>query len=342
MLHFDSDYMEGAHPKILGRLFETNLEQTVGYGMDEHTARAKDLIRKAIGNPDAEVFLLMGGTQANSTVIGSLLRGPEAVIAAETGHISVHEAGAVEYTGHKVLTLPSHEGRIDAGELDAYVSAYFSDDTWDHMAIPALVYISQSTEYGTLYSLQQLEAIREVCTRHGLKLFLDGARLGYGLAAESNDVSLKDIARLCDVFYIGGTKVGALFGEAVVIREKGLIPHFFSDIKRHGALLAKGRLLGIQFETLFEDGLYLECGRHAVSLAMKLKEAFKAAGYSPVIDSPTNQQFFHLPNTLIDRLLRDVSFEYWGPRGEQSSTVRFVTSWATSEESIAKLSSLLY
>jgi len=329
--------MEGAHPKVMQRLFETNLEQTTGYGTDPHTAEAKRLIREAVGLPEAEVYLLVGGTQTNATVIGSLLRGSEGVVAADTGHINVHEAGAVEATGHKVLTIPGVEGKIPAEALDRYLSDFFNDETWDHMVIPALVYVSNPTEYGTIYSKSELEAIAAVCRKHSLRLFLDGARLGYGLAAEGNDLTLKDIARICDIFYIGGTKVGALFGEAVVIREKGLIPHFFTSIKRHGALLAKGRLLGLQFETLFTDGLYLECGRNAVDKAMKLKAAFAAHGYTPIIDSPTNQQFFRLPNEVVDRLREKATFEYWGPRGETCSTVRFVTSWATTDEAVASL-----
>ncbi len=341
MLHFDSDYMEGAHPKVMERLMATNLEQTTGYGTDSHTLHARALIREAVGNPDAEVYFLVGGTQTNATVIASLLSGCEGVVAAETGHISVHEAGAVEATGHKVLTIPAKEGKIEVEVLDRYLRDFFADGTYEHMVLPALAYISQPTEYGTLYSLSELEEISATCHRHGLKLYLDGARLGYALAAEGNDVTLKDLGRLCDAFYIGGTKVGALCGEAVVLKGKGLIPHFFSEIKRHGALLAKGRVLGVQFETLFSDGLYLECGRHAVSQAMKLKASFIAAGYTPAIDSPTNQQFFRLPNPLIDRLSESMTFEYWGPRGDTESTVRFVTSWATTDEAIAALAAAL-
>ena len=341
MLHFDSDYMEGAHPKVMERLIATNLEQTPGYGSDKYTKRAKDLIRDAVGNPDAQVYFLVGGTQTNATVIGALLRGSEAVIAADTGHINVHEAGAIEATGHKVISLPSHDGKLDAGELDRYLADFFADDTWEHMSIPALVYISFPSEFGTLYSLCELEAIAAVCRKHSLKLFVDGARLAYGLVAKGNDVTLKDLARICDAFYIGGTKVGTLFGEAVVLRSSEMVPHFFSFIKRSGALLAKGRLLGLQFETMFTDGLYLECGRNGVERAMELKSAFEHAGYPTTIDSPTNQQFFTLPNGLIDKLMEYMTFEYWGPRGKDFSTVRFVTNWGTSAETISKLKSLL-
>jgi len=341
MLHFDSDYMEGAHPKVMERLLNTNLEQTPGYGSDTYTQRAKALIREAIGNPDADIHFLVGGTQTNAAVIGGLLRGSEAVIASDNGHINVHEAGAIEATGHKVIALPGSEGKITADQIDHYLTAFFADDTWEHMAIPALVYLSFPTEFGTLYSLAELEAIAAVCRKHSVKLFIDGARLGYGLAARGNDVTLKDLARLCDVFYIGGTKVGTMFGEAVVLRSKELVPHFFSYIKRSGALLAKGRLLGLQFETMFTDNLYLECGRNGVERAMELKSVFEQAGYRTAVESSTNQQFFTLPNTLIDKLMEHMTFEYWGPRGTESSTVRFVTNWATGAETISKLKSLL-
>lgn len=341
MLHFDSDYMVGAHPLIMERLMQTNLEQTVGYGMDPYTRRAVALIQDAVGSHFADVHFLVGGTQSNATVIGALLRGSDAVIAADTAHINVHEAGAIEATGHKVISLPATEGKLSASEIENYLENFFKDDTWEHMSIPAMVYISFPTEYGTIYSRAELESISSVCKRYSLKLFVDGARLGYGLAAKVNDVSLKDLFRCCDAFYIGGTKVGTMFGEAVVLKNKSLAPNFFSYIKRSGALLAKGRLLGLQFETMFTDGLYLECGRNGVERAMELKEAFELKGYKPVIDSPTNQQFFNLPNDLIDKLAQDATFEYWGPRGKESSTVRFVTSWATTPECIDKLKSLL-
>ena len=341
MIHFDSDYMEGAHPRILERMAQTNFEQTVGYGMDSHTNTAVALIQEAVGSHFADVHFLVGGTQANATVIGALLRGSDAVIAADTAHINVHEAGAIEATGHKIITLPAECGKITAKAIESYLEAFYKDDTWEHMSIPAMVYLSLPTEYGTIYSLKELEAISNVCKRYSIKLYVDGARLGYALAVEGNDVTLKDLFRLCDAFYIGGTKVGALFGEALVLKNKSLVPNFFSYIKRSGALLAKGWLLGLQFETMFADGLYYECGRNGVQRAMELKTAFESAGYMPAIDSPTNQQFFELPNALIDKLSKDVTFEYWGPRGKDFSTVRFVTSWATTTESIEKLKSLL-
>lgn len=333
-MHFDTDYMEGSHPDVMRRLLETNLEQTVGYGSDPYTQRAKDLIRKACGVPEAGVHFLVGGTQTNSTVIDGLLRQHEGVIAAETAHINVHESGAIEATGHKVLTLPQHNGKLEAEEVEKYITDFYRDETYEHMVAPGMVYISHPTELGTLYSLDELEKLSAVCRRANIPLYMDGARLGYGLAAENTEVTLTDIARLCDVFYIGGTKVGALFGEAVVAPDPKRLPHFFPLIKQHGALLAKGRLLGIQFETLFTDHLYERMGKHAVRLALKLKEAFKSKGYKLQLDSPTNQQFVCLPNETINRLLQHATFELWGPRGEKETVVRFVTSWATREEDV--------
>lgn len=337
MLHFDSDYMEGAHPEVMRRLCETNLEQTVGYGCDEYTRVAKTKIKEAIGLPDAEVHFLVGGTQTNATVIDGLLRPHQGVLAAETGHINVHESGAIEATGHKVLTLPQHMGKVKAEEVEAYINNFYRDETYEHMVAPGMLYISHPTEYGTLYSLAELEALSNVCRRAEIPLYMDGARLGYALASPATDVTLKDIARLCDVFYIGGTKVGALFGEAVVATRPGLLKHFFPLIKQHGALLAKGRLLGIQFDTLFTDNLYVEIASHAIRQAMKLKQAFVAKGYRLFIDSFTNQQFIVMPNEQIDRLMQYATFELWGPRGESETVVRFVTSWATTDEAIDKL-----
>ena len=341
MLHFDCDYMEGAHPLIMKRLMETNFEQTPGYGQDKYSDNAKALICGQLGNQSAEVHFISGGTQTNATVIGALLRGPEAVIAASSGHINVHEAGAIEATGHKVIALGSREGKLTASEIEEYMRDFYADETWMHMSIPAMVYLSFPTEFGTLYTLDELQAISNVCKRYSLKLYLDGARLGYALAARQNDVTLKDLARLCDAFYIGGTKVGALFGEVVVLKNKDVAPHFFTYVKRNGALLAKGRLLGIQFEVLFTDGLYLECGRNGVERALEIKAAFEAGGYKTVHDSPTNQQFFCLPNNLIDRLLEKATFEYWGPRGAEYSTVRFVAGWATTADDVRQLASLI-
>lgn len=337
MLHFDCDYMEGAHPEVMRRLVETNLEQTPGYGYDPYTARACELIRRECGAPDAEVHLLVGGTQTNATVIDGVLRRHEGVLAAESGHINVHEAGAIEAAGHKVLVLPQHDGKVRAEEVKHYIDTFYRDETCDHMVFPGMLYVSHPTEFGTLYSLQEMEALHDVCHRHHIPLYLDGARLSYALAAEENTLSLRDIARLCDIFYIGGTKTGTLFGEAVVVTRPELLPHFFTLVKQHGALLAKGRLLGIQFETLFTDGLYLRIARQAITTARRLKAALLARGYRMAIDSPTNQQFFILPNDEIDRLSQFATFELWGPRGERESTVRFVTSWATREQQIDQL-----
>ena len=341
MIYFDTDYMAGAHPKVMERLMQTNAEQTSGYGSDVYTARAKELIKQACEAPDARVYFLVGGTQTNATVIDGILEHHEGVLAAESGHINVHESGAIEATGHKILTLPSYQGKIRADDVRNYIREFYSDDTYEHMVAPGMLYISFPTEYGTLYSLNELEDISAACHEAGIPLFIDGARLGYGLAAEVNDITLADIARLSDVFYIGGTKVGALFGEAVVITSQDLLMHPVPLIKQHGALLAKGRLLGVQFEALFTDNLYHDISREVVSKAIRLKKAFMEAGYDSVVDSPTNQQFFRLPNEVIDRLKENVSFEMWGPRGENESIVRFVTGWTTTDYEIDELIGLL-
>ncbi len=339
MIYFDSDYMAGAHPQVMQALVESNLEQTTGYGSDAHTAQAAALIRQACDAPQSRVHFLVGGTQTNATVIDGLLARHQGVLAAESAHINVHESGAIEASGHKVLTLPQHEGKVKADEVKAYIEHFYRDDSYEHMVAPGMLYISFPTEYGTLYSLQELSELSQVCHEADIPLYVDGARLGYGLAA--SDVSLPDLARLCDVFYIGGTKMGALFGEAVVINNDKLLKHFFPLIKQHGALLAKGRLLGVQFKALFTKGLYEEIGREAAAKALRLKAAFVEKGYQVEVDSPTNQQFFRLPNSLIDRLKQEASFEYWGPRGQQESVVRFVTSWATSDADIDQLITLL-
>ncbi|MBR5715790.1 MAG: low specificity L-threonine aldolase [Bacteroidales bacterium] len=341
MLYFTSDYTAGAHPEVMARLIETNLEHTVGYGADHYCAEARQLIREACQAPDALVQFLVGGTQTNATVIDALLRRHEGVMAATTAHINVHESGAIEHSGHKVLVLPGHDGKVSADEVDRYVSDFYRDDTYEHMVAPGLLYITQATEYGTIYSLAELEALSTVCHKHGIPLFLDGARLGYALASDAADFTLADIARLCDVFYIGGTKVGALFGEAVVAADPVRLPHFFPLVKQHGALLAKGRLLGIQFGTLFTEDLYTRIASHANVLAQRIRQAFQQRGYKVAIDSPTNQQFFILPNDVMDRLSEHASFELWGPRGEHETTVRFVTSWATSPDDVDCLCSLL-
>ena len=341
MIYFDTDYMAGAHPKVMERLMQTNAEQTIGYGCDHYTLRAKELVKQACEAPDARVYFLVGGTQTNSTVIDGVLERHEGVLAAESGHISVHESGAIEATGHKVLTLPSFDGKVKAEDVRKFINNFYNDDTYEHMVAPGMLYISFPTEYGTLYSLDELEDLSYACHDAGIPLFIDGARLGYGLVAEENDVTLADIARLSDVFYIGGTKVGALFGEAVVITNPDLLKHPVPLIKQHGALMAKGRLLGVQFETLFTDGLYYEISREVVQKAVRLKEAFVAKGYTVEVDSPTNQQFFRLPNDVVDKLKENVSFEMWGPRGETESVVRFVTGWTTTDAEIDQLISYI-
>lgn len=341
MIHFNSDYTAGAHPKVMERLVETNLEHTVGYGNDQYTARAKALIRQEIGCDEAEVMFLVGGTQTNATAIDGILARHEGVLAAESGHIAVHESGAIEASGHKVLTLPHYDGKVRAEDVESFITEFYADETYPHMVAPGMLYISQPTEYGTVYTLEELEALSDTCHKHNIPLYIDGARMGYALAAEGADFTLKDVARLADVFYIGGTKLGTLFGEALVVTNRTLLKNLFPLIKQHGALLAKGRLSGVQFEAMFTDGLYYAIGRHAVEQALRIREAFRAKGYEVVIESPTNQQFFRLPNEVIDRLREGASFDYWGARGETYSIVRFVTSWSTTKEDVDKLIELL-
>lgn len=341
MLSFACDYLEGAHPLILKKLSETNLTQEPGYGFDSHCEKAKSLIREACGRPGADVFFLVGGTQTNATVIDSLLRGYEGVVAAQTGHIAVHESGAIEFGGHKVLTLPGHGGKIHADELKTLLETFNGDFSKDHMVFPGMVYISFPTEYGTVYSRNELEDIHAVCREYAIPLFIDGARLGYGLTSPACDISLKDLAGLCEVFYIGGTKVGALCGEAVVFPSGNAPAHFFTTVKQHGALLAKGRVLGIQFETLFTDNLYFEIASSAVSLAMELRKAFEDKGIPMYIDSPTNQQFPILTERQVKALEDKVVFEIWEKLPDGRTVTRFATSWATTKEQISSLESLL-
>jgi threonine aldolase len=305
------------------------------------TASAREKIRTACACPEADVYLLVGGTQTNSTIIASLLHDVEGAVAVETGHIAVHEAGAVEYTGHKVLTLPAHEGKMDASELKAYLERFYADGSFDHMVFPGLVYLSFPTEYGTLYTRKELETIHEVCRRYDIPLYLDGARLAYGLAAEGCDLTLPDIAALTDVFYIGGTKVGALCGEAIVFPRDNAPKHFLTQIKQRGALLAKGRLNGIQFDTLFSDGLYFDLGRHAVEMARRLRTVLHEAGCTFFLESPTNQQFIILEDSLMERLSHEVAFDFWEKHDATHTVVRFATSWATRPEDIDALAAIL-
>lgn len=338
---FDSDYMEGAHPEIIKRLAETNMEQTCGYGLDDYCTDAKKKIRDACGCPEAEVYFLVGGTQTNSTVIAAALRPYQGVVSADTGHINLHESGAVEASGHKVIPLPARDGKISAEDLDKYMKGFYADSNWEHMSVPGMVYISHPTEYGTLYTKDELKAIRKVCDEYRLPLFLDGARLGYGLMARGTDVDLKTIAGTCHVFYIGGTKVGALFGEAVVVTEPELFSHFFTVIKQRGGLLAKGRLLGLQFDTLFTDGLYFKIAGHAIDMAEKLKDVLKRKGYEFYLETDTNQQFVILENEKMEELKKKVSFGFWENLDDNRTVVRFATSWATTEEAIDELAELI-
>lgn len=341
MLSFASDYIAGAHPEVLKRLVETNLENLSGYGSDKYCDSAADKIKKAAALKNGEVYFLVGGTQTNQNVISTMLKSYEGVIAAKTGHISVHEAGAIEYSGHKVLEIESYKGKIKATDVEDYIKRFYFDKNHEHMVFPGMVYISFPTEYGTLYSKKELSAIYKVCKKNEIPLYIDGARLGYGLASRENDVSIKDMAKLCDVFYIGGTKVGALCGEAVVFTHKSAPEHFVARIKQRGALLAKGRLLGIQFDALFTDDLYMKISAHAIDMAEKLKELFEVKGYEFYLKSPTNQQFIILENDKMDELGKKVEFSFWESYDENRSVVRFATSWSTSKEDIKELEEIL-
>lgn len=338
MLYFNCDYTEGAHPQILERMVETNLEQTVGYGEDAYCEQARALIRQECEREDVDVHFLVGGTQTNFTVIRAALRPHQGVISAATGHINCHESGAVEATGHKVLALPcGPEGKITAAQVDEFVVNHWADETHEHQVQPKMVYISHPTENGALYTLPELEALSRTCKAHGLYLFLDGARLGYGLTARGSDVSIADLARLCDVFYIGGTKCGALFGEAVVISNPELKQDFRYSIKQNGGMLAKGRLLGLQFLTLFEDELYYDICRNANELAYRIADACKKAGFPFFAESPTNQQFHIFPNDLLEKLGKKYTYSTWAKVDDTHTAIRLATSWATREEAVEEL-----
>ena len=337
MYQFQCDYNEGAHPRIMEKLLQTNLEQTVGYGEDHYCAEAREAIRKAIGRPDADVHFLVGGTQANATVISSILRPYQGVLCASTGHINVHETGAIEHGGHKVLAMDAENGLLAAEQIRTAMQLHLAEDGPEHTVQPGMVYISFSSELGTVYSLRQLREISAACREYGLPLFIDGARMGYGLASEGCDVTLQDIAELADVFYLGGTKQGALFGEAVVILNEALKKDFRYYIKQNGGMLAKGRLLGIQFLTLFEDGLYFEVSQHAVSQALRIRDTFKAKGFEMLVQSPSNQQFPILDNGTLGRLSEKFLFSVWQKVDEDHTAVRFCTSWATRPEAVDTL-----
>ena len=341
MLYFENDYSEGAHPKILERFIETNMIRQPGYGTDDFCTSAKDKIKAACECPEAQIWLLSGGTQTNQVVISSLLASYQGVVAAETGHIAAHEAGAIEYSGHKVLPISQHEGKISAAELKSYVEGFYADENYEHMVAPGMVYISHPTEYGTLYTKAELTAISEVCRSYDMPLYMDGARLGYGLMSSSADLTLPDIARLCDVFYIGGTKVGALCGEAVVFTKGNMPKSFLALVKQRGALTAKGRLVGVQFDTLFTDNLYFDISRRAIETAERLREVFEEKGYRFFLDSPTNQQFIVLPNSELERLRGLVKFSFWERLDAEHTVVRFATSWATTFEEVEALRAVL-
>ena len=341
MLSFENDYLEGAHEKVLNRLVETNRVQAAGYGFDHFTEQAIQQIKNRINCPEATVRFLVGGTQTNQVVINSVLESYEGVISADTGHIAVHEGGAIEYSGHKFLAIPSSEGKITAKGVEDYLDTFNSDFKRDHMVFPGMVYISHPTEYGTLYTKSELESLSEFCQKHNLPLFMDGARLGYGLMSDQSDLTIEDVAEYCDIFYIGGTKIGALCGEAIVFTKQNEPKQFTTRIKHHGALLAKGRLTGIQFLELFTDDLYFKISRHAIEMANKMKAGFLEKGYQLYFDSPTNQQFFILNNVKISELEQKVKFAVWEKYDDQHRVVRFATSWATIEENVDQLLALI-
>lgn len=337
MIQFQCDYNEGAHPLIIKRLTETNMEQTVGYGEDPHCEEARRLIKQACQSDNADVHFLVGGTQANTTVIAHILRPYQGVLAATSGHINVHETGAIESTGHKVLAIPTEDGKLTAKQIDEAMQAHIHEDGPEHMVQPGMVYLSFPTEIGTIYSHDELKAIRTVCDKYDLPLFVDGARLGYGLCSPECDLTLPQLAQLADVFYIGGTKVGALFGEAVVIMNEALKRDFRYSIKQHGGMLAKGRLLGLQFATLFTGNLYFDIAQHAIDEAMRIKAALQAKGIGFLIDSPTNQQFPIFTDTQIATLSEHFMLSLWQRVDEEHTAMRICTSWATKPESTDEL-----
>ena len=341
MISFESDYNNGAHPKVLDALLRTNDEQTLSYGYDRFSSEAKEKIRQACDSPDAQIWFLAGGTQTNATVIDSILHTYEGVVCVSTGHIATHEAGAVEFTEHKVITIPEKNGKMDADVLDMFMDEFLHDGNADHSVYPGMVYITFPTELGTLYTAKELDDIYNVCRKYDLPLFVDGARLGYGITADGNDITLPYLAKHCDVFYIGGTKVGALCGEAVVFTHGNAHPHFFSITKQHGALMAKGRLIGVQFDALFTDNLYFLIARHAIGMAQRLKQILADSGFKFYLDSPTNQQFVIMPNDRIPALQKQVEFSVWGPMCDQESVCRFVTSWATTDDEMLQLEKIL-
>ena len=340
MVSFESDYNNGAHPEVICHLLETNGKQSQSYGFDEWSELARKKIRAACECTDADIFFLVGGTQTNATVIDGMLQTFEGVIAVQTAHINVHESGAVEQSGHKVITLPSHGGKMSATDLEAWLKAFHADPTLEHMVIPGMVYITFPTELGSVYTAKEIDEILAVCHRYDLQLFIDGARLGYGLASSESDFDLPWLAHYGDAFYIGGTKVGALCGEAVVFPRGNAPRHFMNIVKRHGALLAKSRLAGVQFDALFTDKLYFNISKHAIDMAMKMRKLFEDAGI-PLRDSSTNQQFVELTHEQMEHILKDILFETWEPIDTDHTLCRFVTSWATTDRDLKTLKEAL-
>ncbi|MGT2716238.1 threonine aldolase family protein [Streptococcus respiraculi] len=342
MLHFENDYNKGAHPAILEALVATNDMGLAGYGTDDYSLSAAEKIREATNCPNAEVTFLTGGTQTNQVVIDALLASYEGVITADTGHIAVHEAGAIEFSGHKVLTLPHTNGKIEASAVRRLLESFYADANHEHMVFPGMVYISHPTEYGTLYSKEELTDLATVCKNYQIPLFLDGARLGYALAASTTDLDLPTIAALTDVFYIGGTKMGALMGEAVVFTKCNQPKHFTTIVKQHGALLAKGRLTGIQFDRFFTDDLYLQLGTHAIEMAEQLIVLLEEKGYRFYLKSPTNQQFLLMTAEELEKLDRaGVRYGFWEKHNDTDTIIRLATSWSTTQEDINALAQVL-
>ena len=340
-LNFACDYNQGAHPAILKRMLENNLVKSDVYGSDAFSESARGRIREACAAPDADIWFLVGGTQANATVLDAILHPYEGVISVSTGHICIHEVGAIEHGGHKVLALPGKDGKLSAEDIQTCYDIWADDGNRDHVVMPGAVYLSHPTEIGTLYSLSELEDISRVCHRNGLRLYVDGARLAYALACPENDITLPDLARLCDVFYIGGTKCGSLIGEAVVFPKHNTVPHFFSITKQHGAVLAKGFVAGIQFDTLFTDNLYGQIGQTAIRAAERIRQALREKGYILAFDAPTNQIFVLLDQQKLEELSEKVEMSFWEKPDREHTIMRFVTSWATAEEDVDRLIALL-
>ncbi len=343
MTYFTSDYVNGAAPEVLNHLLETNSKNLTGYGSDDYCEIAISKIKKVCNKPDAAVYFLTGGTQTNQIVISTVLKPFEGVIAANTGHVSGHEAGAIEFSGHKVLQISHKDGKLSDNSIENLIKDFYNDRNHEHMVFPGMVYISLPTEYGTLYSKNELQNIYQVCQKYNIFLYIDGARLGYALASPQNDLSLSDIANLCDAFYIGGTKVGALCGEALIFTKNRFETpaHFITQIKQHGALLAKGRLLGVQFDALFTDNLYYKIGEHGILMAEKLKNIFKTKGFRFYLESPTNQQFIILENSKMDELSKTIAFSFWEKYNENHTVVRFATSWSTTQQDLEELEKAL-